>query len=98
MKERQRLDYPPFGRLIRITFKHRNRELVENAAQWFANVIRQSYEKTVLGPVAPPVSRIQNQYLQQLLLKMPTSSSIQGKKIMALSPRTLSNVTFCLLV
>ena len=59
---------PSFGRLIRITFKHRNRELVENAAQWFANVIRQSYEKTVLGPVAPPVSRIQNQYLQQLLL------------------------------
>ena len=49
MKERQRLDYPPFGRLIRITFKHRNRELVENGAQWFANVIRQSYEKTVLG-------------------------------------------------
>ena len=80
MKERQRLDYPPFGRLIRITFKHRNRELVENAAQWFANVIRQSYEKTVLGPVPPPVSRIQNQYLQQLLLKMPTANDRKNLK------------------
>ena len=54
--------------------------MVENAAQWFANVIRQSYEKTVLGPVAPPVSRIQNQYLQQLLLKMPTANDRKNLK------------------
>ncbi|MGB1979370.1 MAG: replication restart helicase PriA [Flavobacteriaceae bacterium] len=72
MKERKSLQYPPYGRLVRITFKHRNHELVEKAAEWFANVIRQSYTAPVLGPVAPLVSRIQNQYLQQLLIKIPT--------------------------
>jgi primosomal protein N' (replication factor Y) len=72
MKERKSLQYPPYGRLVRITFKHRNHELVEKAAEWFANVIRQSYAATVLGPIAPMVSRIQNQYLQQLLIKIPT--------------------------
>ena len=72
MKERKSLQYPPYGRLVRITFKHRNRELVEKGAEWFANVLRQSYGAQVLGPVAPLVSRIQNQYLQQLLIKMPT--------------------------
>jgi len=72
MKERKSLQYPPYGRLVRITFKHRNHELVEKAAEWFANVIRHSYAAPVLGPVAPLVSRIQNQYLQQLLIKIPT--------------------------
>ena len=78
--------------MIRITFKHRNRELVENAAQWFANVIRQSYEKTVLGPVAPPVSHVQNQYLQQLLLKMPTTNDRKNlKELILKTQRALSN-------
>ena len=72
LQERQRLVYPPYSRLIRLTFKHRNRELVEKAAQWFANVIRQSYTQPILGPAPPLVARIQNQYLQQLLFKMKT--------------------------
>lgn len=77
MRERKSLLYPPYARLIRITFKHRNKELVEKGADWFVNVIRQSYSATVLGPTPPVVSRVQNQYLQQLLLKMPT---VQDRK------------------
>lgn len=83
-RERERLGYPPYGRLIRITFKHRNRELVENASVWFANVLRQSYAGSILGPTAPLVARIQNQYLQQLLLKMASPADRKKLKILVL--------------
>ena len=80
--ERKRLMYPPFGRLIRLTFKHRNRDLVEKAALWFANVIRQSYTQPILGPAAPPISRIQNHYLQQVLFKMTSPKDRKQLKLL----------------
>ena len=87
MRERKSLLYPPYARLIRITFKHRNKELVEKAADWFANVIRQSYSAAILGPTPPVVSRVQNQYLQQLLLKMPTVQDRKNLKLLILKTK-----------
>ena len=87
MRERKSLLYPPYARLIRITFKHRNKELVEKAADWFANVIRQSYFAAILGPTPPVVSRVQNQYLQQLLLKMPTVQDRKNLKLLILKTK-----------
>ena len=71
LAERRQFDYPPFTRLLRITLKHRNLATVEQAATWLTNVVKQSYHQSVLGPVVPPVGRIRNQYLYQVLIKMP---------------------------
>ncbi|MGC6422965.1 MAG: replication restart helicase PriA [Flavobacteriaceae bacterium] len=93
LHERKRLEYPPFGRLIRITFKHRNRDLVEKAALWFANVVKQSYPKTVLGPTAPLIARIQNNYLQQLLFKIPTPTDrIQLKLLLVKTQKSFEAI------
>jgi primosomal protein N' (replication factor Y) len=50
-REREQYRYPPYFRMIRITFKSRQYETVNMASDWFTNVIKQSYKGSVLGPV-----------------------------------------------
>lgn len=78
--QRQQFQYPPFCKLIRVTIKHRDLRLSQSAATWLFNVITQKLGTLVLGPVAPPVSRIRNQYIQQLLIKIPQNQSLSGTK------------------
>lgn len=72
LSERARFNYPPYSRLIRITMKHRNQQIVTEGAK----VLVQSLEKhfppgAVLGPEAPMISRIKNKYLMDITLKVP---------------------------
>lgn len=82
-KERTTYQYPPFCRLIRITFKNKNYDTVNTAATWFTNVICQSYKGTVLGPVFPAVARVRNLYNKNLLIKLDSKQNIsQAKKLL----------------
>lgn len=76
--EREQFKYPPAIRIIRITFKHRNYEQLNEAAAWFAQALRQQFRSGVLGPEFPPVARVRNQYIKHVLLKIP-----QGQKLAA---------------
>lgn len=78
--ERKKFKYPPFYRLIRITVKHTNPELVNKAAQKLAENLRSSLGKRVLGPEYPPVSRVRNQYLKNILVKMERSAGLLEMK------------------
>ena len=69
-QERIEYRYPPYYRMIQITLKCRQFETINLAADWFANVVKQSYKGTVLGPVFPFVSRVRNQYQKQILIKI----------------------------
>ena len=69
-REREQYRYPPYFRMIRITFKSRQYETVNMASDWFKNVIKQSYKGSVLGPVFPTVARVRNLYHKQLLVKI----------------------------
>ena len=69
-KERYEYKYPPYCRMIRITFKSRQFDTVNMASDWFVNVLKQSYKGTVLGPVFPTVARVRNQYHKQLVVKI----------------------------
>jgi len=68
--ERMQFRYPPYFRMIRITFKSRQLETVTLASDWFSSVIKQSYKGSVLGPVLPPVARVRNQYIKHLIVKV----------------------------
>lgn len=75
LQERERHAYPPFARLIEITLKHTDKKIVRNAAQQVANTLRQSLTQVrILGPGEPVVSKIKNQYLMNLLIKIPRNS------------------------
>ena len=79
-QQREQFQYPPFCKLIRVTIKHRDLKLSQAAATWLFKVIEQKMGSLVLGPVAPPVSRIRNQYIQQLLIKVPQQQSLSKTK------------------
>ena len=69
-KERKNYHYPPYFKMIRITFKSRQYETVNMSSEWFSNVIKQSYQGSILGPIFPAVSRVRNLFHKQLLIKV----------------------------
>jgi len=80
MVERQKFGYPPYTRLIRITLKHHDYHLLNDAANDFAQRLRKVFGKRVLGPEYPPVSRIKNQFLKNILLKMERGKGLAKLK------------------
>lgn len=75
IEERQLYKYPPFYRLINLTLKHKNKGVVEKAADELAGRLRAIFGERVLGPQEPPVARVQNQYLTRIILKFEKGHS-----------------------
>jgi len=73
---RKRFFYPPFSRLILVTFKHTIREVAEEAAFIMAERMKPLYGSYLVGPAEPMVNRIRNQYLSELMLKLPKDGSL----------------------
>ncbi|MBL7748580.1 MAG: primosomal protein N', partial [Chitinophagaceae bacterium] len=71
MKKRKEFLYPPFSRIIHLTFKHKIKEVVERAAHYYTEAMKLKYGPYLVGPAEPVVGRIRNQYLNELLLKLP---------------------------
>ena len=90
LEGRERFFYPPFSRIILITFKHKLKEVVESGAHLFANNLRRELGKWLVGPAEPVISRIRNQYLMELLLKLPKDAqTIQLAKHMIQQQTTI---------
>jgi primosomal protein N' (replication factor Y) len=70
LNERQQFKYPPFYRLINITIKHKDKYLLDEAAANFASILKAQLSNRVLGPEYPAVSRINNYYLKNILIKI----------------------------
>lgn len=68
--ERRNYHYPPFYKLIKFTLKHRDRDLVSDAANHFSQLLRAIFQERVLGPEFPVIARIQNYYLKEIMLKV----------------------------
>ncbi|HXD77175.1 MAG TPA: primosomal protein N' [Puia sp.] len=68
---RRQFGYPPFTRIIRVTFRHRSKEVVESAAGFFAITLRKEFAGCLVGPAEPVIARVRNQYLMELMLKLP---------------------------
>jgi primosomal protein N' (replication factor Y) len=78
--ERRNFKYPPFYRLLRITLKHKDSDLLNRGARIFAESLRRRFNEGVLGPEYPPVSRIKNYYLKNILLKFRKDVSVSQQK------------------
>lgn len=69
--ERERFHYPPFTRLINITFKHREKMVSFQAANFFAADIRKNLgNQRMIGPVEPLIGKIRNMFLHEITLKI----------------------------
>ena len=69
MTERRGFGYPPFTRLINLTFKHKDQDLVARCAHVFAQKLRKKWTTRILGPQAPAISRVQQNHLRVILIK-----------------------------
>lgn len=81
--ERQMFKYPPFHRLILLTVRHKQAILVDKAAEVLGNHLKQVFGERVLGPESPPVNRVQNQYIKNILLKIEREKSqVKAKELL----------------
>ncbi len=78
--EREQYRYPPANRIIKITFKHKEYNKLNEAAEWFTKGLRNTFGGNVLGPEFPPVARIRNQYLKHVLVKIGSKQSLSQVK------------------
>ncbi len=68
--EREQFSYPPFSRLIKLTIKHKQPEIINQVSAQFSQLLKQQLGARVLGPETPFVSKIKNFYLRNILVKM----------------------------
>ena len=80
LDERWQYHYPPFYRMIKITLKHRDYNKVESGAEWLGKALHNAFRENVLGPTTPAVSRVRNQYIRTLLIKIPPKQSLKNTK------------------
>lgn len=79
-KDRELFNYPPYSRIIKVTLKHKKRQILDQASYQLAIMLRKSFSNRVLGPEYPIVSRVRNYYHKHLLLKIEQESSINKAK------------------
>jgi primosomal protein N' (replication factor Y) len=76
IEKRKQFFYPPFSRLIHVTFKHKIKEVVEKASHFFADGLKTKYGQFLVGPAEPVINRIRNQHLMELLIKLPRDTKM----------------------
>jgi primosomal protein N' (replication factor Y) len=76
IEKRKQFFYPPFSRLIHITFRHKDREVVKIAAEQFAQSLEPAFSNYIVGPAEPVVNRVRNLFLMELLLKLPRDAHL----------------------
>lgn len=79
MSQRQMFKYPPYTRLIKMIFRHKENDKVEAAAKLAHQYLYNSLNDKMLGPEAPPVARLRNKYYQQMLFKLPNNAAYLKK-------------------
>jgi primosomal protein N' (replication factor Y) len=78
--EREIYKYPPYFKLIKLTLKHRDFDKLKEGSMWLYQVMQQSLPMPVLGPEEPAISRIRNEYIRTIMIKIPGATSIGTTK------------------
>lgn len=78
--ERNTFKYPPVYKLIQLTLKHKNSEILNRSAREFTKNLRKVFGGRILGPEFPVVSKIRNEYLKNILLKIEKEYSVSQAK------------------
>jgi len=79
--ERHNFKYPPYYRLVKLTLKHRDFDKLKEGSLWLYNVLVQQLQIPVLGPEEPAISRIRNEFIRTILIKIPNQNHLgQSKK------------------
>jgi primosomal protein N' (replication factor Y) len=80
LAERHQFFYPPYCRLVAVSMKHRNGELLAGAADMFARMGQEVFGGALLGPQPPMIDKIMNENILGFLLKVGRDKSFAAAK------------------
>ena len=81
MEERCAFGYPPYTRIVTVTVKGAQPDAVDRAALSLRKELATLLgEDKVLGPDAPPVSRIQYRYIRRIIIKLPLDLTVDKSR------------------
>lgn len=80
LQERKEFNFPPFSRIVTVTLKHKDNEIVHKAARKLTDMLRQQLGSRVTGPQLPLVARIQTYHIRNIMLKVEVAASIAHVK------------------
>ena len=78
--ERKLFRYPPFYHLLRISLQCRDHKELNGFADTYALKLRSIFGGRILGPEYPPISRIRNFYIKNIILKLERNLSYAKAK------------------
>lgn len=78
--DRKIYKYPPYFRIIKITLKQRDYDKLKEGSLWLYQVLAQNLSMPVLGPEEPAISRIRNEFIRTIMIKIPQEVSIGNTK------------------
>jgi primosomal protein N' (replication factor Y) len=76
--DRQIYKYPPYFRIIKLTLKQRDFDKLKKVRCGY-QVLSQNLNMPVLGPEEPAISRIRNEYIRTIIIKIPQISIVTTK-------------------
>ncbi len=98
LADRELHHYSPYARLIEVTFKHTDKGTSRRCAEGFADQARKLLAGIrIMGPGEPMISKIRNEFLNSILIKIPRN---QGKlqqikhTLQTLTDRTVEDKMF----
>ena len=74
--ERSMFRYPPYYRLIVIVLRSRNDSILQELSVLYADNLRRRLGERVLGPVTPPITRVQTLHIRKIVLKIEVAAAI----------------------
>ena len=89
MPIRRQFNYPPYSRLVMIRLKDVDSQKLNKAADELAKIFRQVFKENLLGPEYPVVSRVMNQYIKQMLVKI--NKDLNSAKVKAFINKTIED-------
>ena len=82
MLERKTFKYPPYYKLIKITLKHKDLNILNKGAIFLGNKLKHVFGTRVLGPEFPLISKIHKWHLKSILIKIERDRSYVKAKIL----------------
>ena len=76
LEGRKNYGYPPFFRIIQLTFKHRDKTIAEQSAHMMLTELAKDFAPYLNGPAQPPVDRVRNLHIWEVLIKLPKQTSL----------------------
>jgi primosomal protein N' (replication factor Y) len=80
MPLREKFLYPPFCKILKLDIWHRDEKLLEKYVQLLIPKIKEKIQSVVLGPNKPYVSKIRNQFVREIIIKLPRTKEMQQQK------------------